>query len=224
MALLGLLVVICLSYAVTGNASPSSTNENAIPHAIDLASPNAAVSPSSDQLSGYYQSLLRDLQKRNDNLYGFGLGKRSPYGFGLGKKSSYGFGLGKRASYGFGLGKKSEYGFGLGKKSSYGFGLGKRVPFAIKKPLYSFGIGRRNAAPSDSAYTVEDDNSENRVVNELAKTERIINTKRPEYAFGLGKRQPYGFGLGKRTWMTWWDKAAQDKPKRPSYSFGLGRR
>lgn len=61
--------------------------------------------------------------KRNPNIYSFGLGKRSgnsnqlnPYSFGLGKRASsglnpYSFGLGKRTTpgiYSFGLGKRSD--------------------------------------------------------------------------------------------------------------------
>lgn len=86
-----------------------------------------------NKLSGYfpdaksahlYQLLNSVGDKRNPNIYSFGLGKRSsksntlnPYSFGLGKRSvksspnPYSFGLGKRNSpgiYAFGLGKRPD--------------------------------------------------------------------------------------------------------------------
>lgn len=59
--------------------------------------------------------------KRNPNIYSFGLGKRSGSSNTL---SPYSFGLGKRA----GSNSPNPYSFGLGKRTSpYSFGLGKRA-------------------------------------------------------------------------------------------------
>eukprot|EP00096_Caligus_rogercresseyi_P006565 TRINITY_DN23104_c0_g1_i1.p1 TRINITY_DN23104_c0_g1~~TRINITY_DN23104_c0_g1_i1.p1 ORF type:complete len:219 (+),score=64.26 TRINITY_DN23104_c0_g1_i1:195-851(+) len=160
---------------------------------------------------GLSHTLVAKFGKRPEEMYSFGIGKRSISDEEMSSFLEETGGVPKEAtdpSDNLGLVLNSLHSL---KRSgpSYAFGLGKRYPSSLKRfsddvdqdvsfllgsdkkhDPYAFGLGKRGGGGGESSYAFG------------------LGRKRDPYAFGLGKRNPYAFGLGKRD----------------PYGFGLGKR